>query len=156
MKTSIFEKENPMFVRAFVVLGTFLAVVSLAGEACIGGVSNTDISEGDRCNPSDSHNDCASGLVCTGQGGSPTIPFCPENYCCSVDGNGNINSTVPNCQPGCNGGAASICHANSDPGACALAGGASLEVAMAMDSDGGASPSSDAAPGDSALTEGGD
>jgi hypothetical protein len=103
------------------------AVLLLGGAGCVGGFNNENLSEGDRCNPLDSHNECASGMVCTGQAGSPTIPFCPENYCCAVDGNGNINSTNPNCQPGCNGGAASICSADMDPGACAFADSGVLE-----------------------------
>jgi hypothetical protein len=97
----------------------------------MGGFNNENLSEGDRCNPLDSHNECSSGMVCTGQGSSPTLPSCPENYCCSVDSNGNIKSTNPNCQPGCNGGAASICAANMDPAACALANGTTLDAGPA-------------------------
>jgi hypothetical protein len=137
MKTSKFEKGIPMLLRVRVRIGLLLTVLTLGAVACIG---QENVSEGDRCNPLASSNTCASGLVCTGQGSSPSVPFCPENYCCSVDGNGNINSTNPNCLPGCNGGAASICAANQDPGACALAGGASLKTAMAMDEDAGAMP----------------
>jgi hypothetical protein len=140
MKTSMFEKGTLMLARARTLVGALFAVVFFAGAGCFtGGFGNTNVSEGDRCNPLDSHNECASGLVCTGQASlsSPAVPFCPENYCCSVDGNGNINSTNPNCQPGCAGGAASICKGNADPGACAFAGGASLKVALAMDMDAG-------------------
>ncbi len=154
MKTSMFEKGTPMLARACTVVGALCALVFFAGAGCFtGGFGNTNISEGDRCNPLVSHNECASGLVCTGQGSSATVPFCPENYCCSVDGTGSINSTDPNCQPGCNGGAASICKGNADPGACAFASGASLKVALAMDEDAGATPPPvpDAAP-----AEGGD
>ncbi len=61
-------------------------------------------SEGDRCNPDLSHNECNDGLVCT----QPVD--CPENYCCPASG----NSSNPNCQPGCNGGQASICAAGGD------------------------------------------
>jgi hypothetical protein len=122
MKTSMFEKGISMLPRAC-VLGVLWTVLSLGGAGCEGGFFNVNLSEGERCNPLDSHNECSNGLVCTGQGSSPSVPFCPENYCCSVDGNGNINSSNPNCQPGCNGGAAAMCAANKDPGACALANG---------------------------------
>jgi hypothetical protein len=152
MKTSRFVKGIPMFSRACTLVGALFAVVSLAGAGCIGGWTDTGVSEGHRCNPLDSHNECSSGLVCTGQQQSPAIPFCPENYCCSVDSSGNINSSNVWCQPGCNGGAASICAANKDPGACALAGGASLAAAMALDEDGGAAPP---ATTDDAGTDGG-
>jgi hypothetical protein len=62
--------------------------------------------EGDRCNPDlvDS-NECNGNLVCT----QPAS--CPENYCCPPDGGASSN---PNCQPGCNGGALSICEAKPD------------------------------------------
>jgi hypothetical protein len=139
MKTSKFEKGIPMLARACTFVGALFAVLSLAGAGC-GGFTDTNLPEGDRCNPLDQHNECSSGAVCTGQGSSPTIPFCPENYCCSVDSSGNIASGNANCQPGCNGGAASICKADSDPGACAFAGGASLAAAMAMDEDAAAPP----------------
>ena len=154
MKTSMFEKGIPMFARACTVVGALFAVVSFAGTGCLtGGFTDTDVSEGNRCNPLDSHNECGGGLVCTGQGSSPAIPFCPENYCCSIDSSGNLNSSNDFCKPGCAGGAAAICKANSDPGACAFAdGGVSLAAAMAMDEDSGAAaaptPTPDAAPGD--------
>ena len=145
MKTSTFEKGTPMLARARTLVGPLLAVVIAGAAGCLGGVSETNVSEGDRCNPLDSHNECSSGLVCTGQASSPTLPFCPENYCCSVDGNGNINSTNINCQPGCNGGAASICKANGDPGACAFSDGGALQAALAMDEDAAApAPTADA------------
>jgi len=97
--------------------------------------------EGERCNPYLSHSDCSSGLVCAGYPPSPPnelqpfvlIPFCPENYCCSVNSSLVITSTNPNCQPGCNGGAAAICAADRDPGACILADGGSLQMALAAD-----------------------
>ena len=68
--------------------------------------------EGDRCNPSlDStgHDECGGGLTCM------TPDFCPEAYCCPSNG----KSSNPNCQPGCNGGAASACTAG-DVDACAF------------------------------------
>jgi hypothetical protein len=150
MKTSMFEKGFPMLARACTFVGALFAVLSLTGAGCAN-FTETNLPEGDRCNPSDQHNECSGAAVCTGRGSAPAIPFCPENYCCSVDGNGNIASGNANCQPGCNGGAASICKANSDPGACAFAGGASLEAATAMDED-AAAP----APATDAGAEGGD
>jgi hypothetical protein len=140
MKTSMFEKGIPMLARAGTLVGALFAVLSLAGAGCEGGLSDTSVSEGNRCNPLDIHNECGSGLVCTGQGSSPAIPFCPENYCCPLDSSGNITGGNDFCMPGCAGGAAAICKANSDPGACAFAGGASLATAMAMDADGGTTP----------------
>jgi hypothetical protein len=168
MKTSMFEKGIPMLARACTLAGALAAVLVFAGAGCSFTDNNTP--QGSRCNPLDSHNECSSGSVCTGQGSSPTIPFCAENYCCSVDSNGNIDSADPHCQPGCNGGAASICKATSDPGACAFAAGATLEAALAMDEDGGAAATLDAAVEaaaaldaaeadaglDSTATEGGD
>jgi hypothetical protein len=152
MKTSTFAKGIPMLSRMCRLLGLLLVPLSVAGAGCLeGGFTDSNVSEGNRCNPLDSHNECASGLVCTGQGSSPAVPFCPENYCCSVDSNGNINSSNNFCKPGCAGGAMSICTATKDPGACALAGGASLAVAMAMDEDAAApapAPTPDAAAGD--------
>ncbi|HXX67432.1 MAG TPA: hypothetical protein VEK07_09640 [Polyangiaceae bacterium] len=90
--------------------------------------------EGDRCNPYLSHNDCNSGLICSGYPPSTVvIPFCQENYCCPVDSNGNVTGTNPNCQPGCNGSAAVICSLTMDPGACLIADGGSLQAALALD-----------------------
>jgi hypothetical protein len=154
MKTSMLQKGIPMLQGVRARVGLFLAVLALGGAACIG---QENVSEGDRCNPLASSNTCASGLVCTGQGSSPSIPFCPENYCCSVDGSGNLNSSNPNCQPGCNGGAAAICTATMDPGACALSMGASLQTAMAMDEDAGGAmtPPAEAGGGDAPAGDGG-
>jgi hypothetical protein len=153
MKTSMFVKGIPMWARACTVVGAVLALsVTAAGCFMTGGLSDTGVSEGNRCNPLDTHNECSSGLVCTGQGSSPTVPFCPENYCCSVDSSGNINSSNAFCQPGCAGGAASICKANSDPGACAFADGGSLASSMALDTDAGSAPPAT----DDAAAEGGD
>ena len=125
MNTLSFEKGIPMSPRACLLVGLLFTGLSLAGAGCVGGFNTENLAEGERCNPLDIHNECGSGLVCTGQGSAPSIPSCPENYCCSVDTNGNINSTNPSCQPGCSGGAASICAANMDPAACLLANGPS-------------------------------
>jgi hypothetical protein len=121
MKT-MFKKET-LSTGALAIAGVLLALLFAMATGCIGGFTADGVPEGDRCNPLDSHNECASGLVCTGQGPSPAVPYCPENYCCSVDNNGNLNSTNANCQPGCNGGAAAICNATKDPSACAVAAG---------------------------------
>lgn len=132
-------------------LGTAFAAVLLAVAGCIGGWTDDNVSEGNRCNPYDSHNECASGLACTvsswqvsmagmvaynglyvpalGSGAGPVQMYCPENYCCPVDSNGNLTtSSDPNCQPGCNGGAQSICTATGDPAACAFADGGQAAV----------------------------
>src|SRR5580704_2465310 len=62
--------------------------------------------EGDRCNPdlATGESDCNAGLSCQ----QPVD--CPENYCCPMEG----SSDNPFCQPGCNGGQASICDAGGD------------------------------------------
>jgi hypothetical protein len=133
-------------ISALVAVGS--VAFALAPAGCIGGYDYSNVPEGDRCNPYDSHNECGSGLNCTvsswqvaNQGGTSyqgtpevalgsgagtnsagaynVLAFCPENYCCPVDGNGNLyppgpNNTNPNCQPGCNGGAASICASIGD------------------------------------------
>jgi hypothetical protein len=152
MSVSMFEKGTSILSRACLLVGAILAILPVVGVGC-GAFTESGTSEGNRCNPLLSHDECSSGLVCTGRQSAPAVPFCPENYCCSVDSKGDINSTNPNCQPGCNGGAASICTASKDPGACAFAGGASLSTAMAMDEDAGAAapPSPDGGP-----VEGGD
>ena len=67
MKTSMFEKGIPMLARARTLVGALFAVLSFAGAGCEGGFTDTGVSEGNRCNPLDSHNECGSGLACTGQ-----------------------------------------------------------------------------------------
>jgi hypothetical protein len=129
-------------IGALVAVGSVAFALAQAG--CTGGWDYSNVPEGDRCNPYDSHNECASGLQCTvsswqvanqgtlantgtivpalapgagtnNAGAFNVLEFCPENYCCPVDGNGNLTpSTNPNCQPGCNGGAASICTAEGN------------------------------------------
>jgi hypothetical protein len=126
-------------IGALVAVGSVGFVLSPTG--CVGGWTYSGVPEGDRCNPYDSHNECASGLACTvssyqvnnmggtsnlgtpelalaegagmdSQGNFLVLQFCPENYCCPVDSNGDLApSGNPNCQPGCNGGAAAICAA---------------------------------------------
>ena len=51
--------------------------------------------EGDRCNPDLSHDECNSGLVCSGPGTSQALA-CVENYCCPVPASASTN-------PYCNG-----------------------------------------------------
>jgi hypothetical protein len=82
------------------------AVLTLALAAC------EQSAEGDRCNPdlAAGESDCNSGLKCTAAG-----PLCPENYCCPYTADGGPGpSSNSYCQPGCNGGAASICNAGQD------------------------------------------
>jgi hypothetical protein len=111
-----------MLLRASVPASVLFAVLSLAACGFEGGLSSDNLDEGTRCNPYDSHNECSSGAVCAGAApSSVTIQFCAENYCCSVDSNGTITSSNPNCQPGCNGGAQSICTATGDPATCEFA-----------------------------------
>jgi hypothetical protein len=82
--------------------------------------------EGDRCNPdlssgsygsTSAKGDCNGGFVCF----QPSL--CAENYCCPPPGaDGTSPSSNPNCQTGCNGGAASICYASQgDDAACGFA-----------------------------------
>ncbi len=89
---------STLFSRIGILLLVGSASLVTLSAGCDGG------SEGDRCNPSLSHDDCNDGLVCT----QPVD--CPENYCCPSSG----NSTNPNCQAGCNGGQASICYGGGD------------------------------------------
>jgi len=149
MKTSTFENRIPMLRRACI-----LAVLPLFGlmyaPGCgfIGGFSDENTPEGDRCNPYTSHNPCKQGAVCAGYPPSSPdpfqpfvlIPFCPEDYCCSAttaaDGTLTITSSDPNCQPGCNGGAQAMCTADMDPGACLYADGGTLAAALAADPNG--------------------
>jgi hypothetical protein len=125
-------------IGALVAAGS--VAFALAAAGCTGGWDYSDVPEGDRCNPYDSHNECGSGLQCTvsswqvanqsgtsnlgtpnlalapgagtdNAGNYDVLEFCPENYCCPVDGNGDLaTSGNANCQPGCNGGAQSICN----------------------------------------------
>ena len=86
-------------------IGIILAL--LVGGIALGGNGGCDVgNEGERCNPSLSHDECGAGLSCQ----EPVD--CPESYCCPTSG----QSSNPNCQPGCNGGLASMCDAGStDP-----------------------------------------
>jgi hypothetical protein len=83
-----------------------IALPLLAGLAALtSAASGCDVgNEGERCNPSLSHDECNSGLKCT------QPPDCPENYCCPTSG----TSDNPFCQPGCAGGQASICMSGGD------------------------------------------
>jgi hypothetical protein len=95
MNESRFKKFNWSVRLGMVILGVLAAAGAYAGgclppDAGGGG-------EGDRCNPSLSHNECGGSLVCT----QPTD--CPENYCCPTSGSSN-----PLCQAGCAGGGFSI------------------------------------------------
>ncbi len=143
MKTSTFEKWISItWPRALALAGAAFVALAVAGAGCA--FTDDNWSEGSRCNPFDSHDECSSGLFCTGQASTPMVAFCPENYCCPVDSNGNPTGDNANCQPGCNGGAASICAADMDPGACAFAAGGSLESSLALDDAGPAPAPTDA------------
>lgn len=121
MNTPTMKNPFALLRCALVVAGVLSAPSLLAGCGFEGGFNSENLSEGSRCNPFLSHNDCSAGAVCAGASPSTvTIPFCPENYCCSAN-NGAITSTNPNCQPGCNGGAAAMCAATGDPVTCAFA-----------------------------------
>jgi hypothetical protein len=124
----------------------FCLAVVLGALAVIGGCDYNEGAEGDRCNPLLTSNECNSGLVCSGypigQSTAYPIAFCPENYCCPPD---LSQSTNPYCQPGCNGGAASICSA-LDGGDSAVCDFASC-AADAGDSTACPVPSADAALG---------
>jgi hypothetical protein len=157
MKISTFEKGIPMLPR----LGLCLAVALALFGGCY-----AEGQEGDYCNPLRSSDECNSGLHCSGNpigiSASYPIAFCPENYCCpAVPG----PSDSPNCQPGCNGGAAAICAADMNAGACAFAAcaadaaepstcpvesgdaGASGEGSAAAPAEGGQDASAPDAPG---------
>src|SRR5580658_8495900 len=140
MKISTFEKGIPMLPR----LG--LGLVLLLGATGLFGGCYSEGTEGDRCNPLRSSDECNSGLVCSGNpigiAAANPIAFCPENYCCPPNGGASSN---PNCQPGCNGGAAAICAAApaTADAACAFANGTPL-------------PSDDAAAESAATPEAGE
>lgn len=90
-------------------MNTTLSRISIAlfclGTVAVFGAGGCRIGkEGERCNPSLSHDECGSGLACT----QPVD--CPENYCCPTSG----TSSSDYCQPGCAGGQASICAAGGD------------------------------------------
>jgi hypothetical protein len=81
-----------------------VALLALVGTLALGGGGCNVGNEGERCNPSLSHNECGAGLSCQ------QPKDCPENYCCPTSGtSGNAY-----CQTGCNGGQASICAAGGD------------------------------------------
>jgi hypothetical protein len=82
-----------------------IALAFLAGALALGGGGGCNVgNEGERCNPSLSHDECGGGLSCQ------QPKDCPESYCCPT------SSTSSNafCQTGCNGGQASICAAGGD------------------------------------------
>lgn len=89
---------NTFSLRTGVAFAAFALATVTGATACNQG------SEGDRCNPSLSHDECNDGLVCS----QPVD--CPENYCCPANG----ESSNPNCQAGCSGGQASICASGGD------------------------------------------
>ena len=177
VKRTFMPPLNLARIAALVAVG--LVAFALAPAGCIGGWDYSNVPEGDRCNPYDSHNECGSGLQCTvsswqvanqgtiaaqgnevlflapgagtnSAGAYDVLDFCPENYCCPVDSDGNLTtSTNPNCQPGCNGGAAAICTAvgNSTPpyvGVCDFADSGVLPEEAGSDDASDAETESDA------------
>jgi hypothetical protein len=179
VKRNFMPPLNLARIAALVAVG--LVAFALAPAGCVGGWDYSNVPEGDRCNPYDSHNECSSGLACTvsswqlanqgtisaqgnevlflgpgaasnSAGAYDVLEFCPENYCCPVDSDGNLTtSTNPNCQPGCNGGAASICTAvgNSTPpyvGVCDFADSGVLPEEAGSDAESSDAESSDAEP----------
>jgi hypothetical protein len=81
-----------------------IALLCATGALAFGGTGCNVGQEGERCNPSLSHDECGPGLACT-------VPAdCPEAYCCPTSG----KSSNLYCQAGCNGGQASGCAASGD------------------------------------------
>src|SRR5215472_6646940 len=76
-------------------------VLAIGGVLAIAGAGCDTGNEGDRCNPSLTHDECGAGLMCTSR------PDCPEAYCCPTNG----SSSNPYCQYGCAGGLATLCAA---------------------------------------------
>jgi hypothetical protein len=88
-------------------IGIALAVV--LGGLVLTGAGGCNIGqEGERCNPSLTHDECGPGLACT------AVANCPETYCCPTSG----TSSNPYCQPGCSGGDVSFCAAGGDASFC--------------------------------------
>jgi hypothetical protein len=79
--------------------------------------------EGERCNPSLTHDECSAGLSCL----QPVD--CPESYCCPT----TRVSRDPFCQAGCNGGRGSICAAGGDADCPAEASGDSVDGGAGVD-----------------------
>jgi hypothetical protein len=172
-KRTFMPSLNLAHIAALVAVGS--VAVAMAPAGCIGGWDYSNVPEGDRCNPYDSHNECAGSDVCTvsawqvanqgletpqgntalflaagagidSAGNYTVLQFCPENYCCPVDSNGDLlpsGNGNPNCQPGCNGGAAAICTAQGDTtpygGVCEFADSGVLPSAT-PDAGGSATP----------------
>jgi hypothetical protein len=145
----------------FTRLGSKLPLPGVALGLALAGLGCNEGQEGDYCNPDLSHDECNSGLACTAasqlpatlgpmaygtslEGGAPWSPNapCAENYCCPTSG----ASSNPVCQPGCQGGAASICADDPDATyACEFA--EAIEAGEPLPAvDSGAPPAVDAAP----------
>jgi hypothetical protein len=62
-KRTFLPSLNLARIGALVAVGSVAFALAQAG--CTGGWTYTNVPEGDRCNPYDSHNECASGLQCT-------------------------------------------------------------------------------------------
>jgi hypothetical protein len=132
-----------MIPRLGLCLAVLLGALTLTGGCGL----YSEGAEGDRCDPLRTSDECNSGLHCSGTpigiSASYPIAFCPENYCCPAMVTASDN---PYCMPGCNGGAAAICAAdstNTAACACADAGECALDAAMSSTSEGGAAATSD-------------
>jgi hypothetical protein len=110
-------------------IGAALVALTLGLVCLVGGGGCNAGNLGERCNPDLSHDECGSGLSCQ----QPVN--CPENYCCPTSG----TTTNVFCQPGCNGGQASICAAGGDADCWELGGDAEPSCDAGEDSmgDGG-------------------
>ena len=66
-----------------------VALLALVGTLALGAGGCNVGNEGERCNPSLSHDECGSGLACT----QPA--YCPENYCCPTSGTSSSDEWPP-------------------------------------------------------------
>jgi hypothetical protein len=119
--------------------------LTAASALVLGGAGCQQGQEGDRCNPSLSHDECGAGLSCQ----QPVD--CPENYCCPKSG----ASSNPYCQPGCAGGQASICAAGGDADCPQAGDGGAADSAVDAATEGADDAAADSAQGD-AMNAGAD
>lgn len=158
MKTQRFERNIFLLRRVGAYMFAFAS-----GALVLGVGACNEAAQGDRCNPLRSSNECNGGLVCAGnpigQSAAYPIPLCPENYCCPVNVDGNVDfahATSPYCQPGCNGGAAAICAADpADAETCDIASCLvdASDPMTCFEPGGIALPPGDAEPSDAAASE---
>ncbi len=182
-KRTLMPPLNLALIGVLVAAGSVAFALSPAG--CTGGWDYSNVSEGNRCNPYDSHNECGSGLQCTvsqwqvanqsgpsyqgtpelalqqGAGTNSTgaynvLLFCPENYCCPVDSNGDLTTSGnPNCQPGCNGGAAAICPGGVGTDTAPYNGVCAFVDSGVLPPDAGSTPAEGGTPAEAGMPEAG-